>query len=119
MEDFFMGITKKSGKGAGTIFKREIKGKTLWVTEYTIEMYDKNGKRKRKTVYGKTRQEVKDKLAKIVTELNTDKYVDKNKITFVSIAKEIVEDGYKLNKLSDSSYNRKLGTIEQIKTHYI
>ena len=36
----------KRGNGEGTIFKREIKGKTYWIAEYTIEMYDKNGKQK-------------------------------------------------------------------------
>ena len=72
-----MSTAKKRGNGEGTIFKREIKGKTIWVTEYTIAMCDKTGKRKRKTIYGKTRQEVKNKLEKIITELNTDTYVDK------------------------------------------
>ena len=41
-----MGTSKKRGNGEGTIFKREVKGKTYWIAEYTIEMYDKNGKRK-------------------------------------------------------------------------
>ena len=50
-----MGTHKKRGNGEGTIFKREINGKTFWVTEYTIAMYDeRTGKRKRKTIYGKT-----------------------------------------------------------------
>ena len=41
-----MGTHKKRGNGEGTIFKREINGKTFWVTEYTIAMYDeKTGKR--------------------------------------------------------------------------
>ena len=78
-----MGTHKKRGNGEGTIFKREINGKTFWVTEYTIAMYDeKTGKRKRKTIYGKTRQEVKNKLEKVITELNTDTYVDKSKVKF-------------------------------------
>lgn len=115
-----MGTAKKRGNGEGTIFKREIKGKTVWVTEYTIAMYDeKTGKRKRKTIYGKTRQEVKNKLEKIITELNTNTYVDKSKVKFKDIAKEFIDNAYKLNKLKESSYNRKLSTLKEIQTHYI
>ena len=115
-----MGTTKKRGNGEGTIFQRTINGKKLWVTEYTIAMYDeKTGKRKRKTIYGKTRQEVKTKLEKIITELNTNSYVDKNKIIFKDLTKEFIDSGYKLNKLSDSSYVRKLNTYNQICGHYM
>lgn len=115
-----MSTSKKRGNGEGTIFKRKIRGKDIWVTEYTIAMYDENtGKRKRKTIYGKTRQEVKDKLAKIVTELNTDTYVDKSKVTFYQLAKEFIDTGYKMNKLKESSYRRKLLTLQQINQHYI
>ena len=112
-------MTKKRGNGEGTIFKREIKGKTYWIAEYTIEMYDKNGKRKRKTISGKTRQEVKLKLEKVITELNTNTYVDKSKITFYQIAKEFIDTGYEMNKLKPSSYQRKLNTLKSISTHYI
>lgn len=114
-----MGTSKKRGNGEGTIFKREINGKTYWIAEYTIAMYDKNGKRKRKTISGKTRQEVKNKLEKVITELNTDTYVDKSKITFHEIAKEFIDNGYKMNKLKPSSYKRKLHTLQEISTHYI
>ena len=115
-----MGTAKKRGNGEGTIFKREINGKTMWVTEYTIAMYDtKTGKRKRKTIYGKTRQEVKNKLEKIITELNTDTYVDKSKVTFYSLAKEFIDNGYKMNKLKESSYSRKLHTLKNISSHYM
>ncbi len=115
-----MGTAKKRGNGEGTIFKREINGKTFWVTEYTIAMYDeKTGKRKRKTIYGKTRQDVKNKLEKVITELNTDTYVDKSKVKFKDIAEEFIETGYKLNKLKASSYRRKMLTLKEIQTHYI
>lgn len=114
-----MATSKKRGNGEGTIFKREINGKTYWIAEYTIEMYDKNGKRKRKTISGKTRQEVKKKLENLITELNTDTYVDKSKITFYDIASEFIDAGYKMNRLKASSYRRKVLTLKEISTHYI
>lgn len=115
-----MGTSKKRGNGEGTIFKRLVHGKPMWVTEYTISMYDnKTGKRKRKTIYGKTRQEVKLKLEKTITELNTNTYVDKSKVTIYELAKEFIDNGYKTNKLSESSYSRKLSTLKNISSHYI
>ncbi len=115
-----MGTSKKRGNGEGTIFQRTIKGKKVWVTEYTIAMYDeKTGKRKRKTIYGKKRQEVKSKLEKVITELNTNSYIDKSNILLKDLIKQIIDDGYNLNKLNDNSYNRKLSTYKQICAHYI
>lgn len=115
-----MGKPKTRGNGEGTIFKRKIRGKEMWVAEYTFSMCDaKTGKRKITTFYGKSRKEVKEKLEKLLVELNTNSYIDKNKIIFKDLTKQIVDDGYKLNKLSESSYKRKLSTYNQICTHYM
>ncbi|MEG0618870.1 MAG: site-specific integrase [Bacilli bacterium] len=113
-----MSKSKMRGNGEGTIFKRELNGKTRWVTEYTLGK-NNEGKLKRKTIYGKTRQEVKQKLEVLITEINTDKYVDKSAIIFKDLAKELVEDAFKFNKLSETSYSRKLNTYEEIAGHYI
>lgn len=115
-----MGKPKTRGNGEGTIFKRKINGKDKWVMEYTFNMQDeKTGKRKRKTLYGNTRKEVKEKLEKLLTEINTDTYVDKSKITFYDIAKEYIKKSYNLNQLRASSYDRKLITLNQILKHFI
>src|SRR5215210_6684731 len=55
-------VAKKRGNGEGTIYRRK-DGK--WATQYT--MYTAEG-RKRKTLYGKTRQEVAAKLAKALSD---------------------------------------------------
>ncbi len=78
-----------------------------------------NGKRKRKTFYGKTRQEVKDKLEKLITQLRTDTYVDKSKVTMYQIGKNYIEELYKLNRITDITYIRKLYILKQIDGHYI
>lgn len=113
-----MGKTKTRGNGEGTIFKRKVKGKDMWVCEYTLG-YTEDGKRKSKTVYGKTRQEVKDKLENIITQLNTDTYVDKSKATMYQIGKNYIEELHKLNRIIDNSYIRKLNILNQIDGHYI
>ncbi len=56
---FIMGTAKKRGNGEGTIFKREIKGKLYGLLNTLLKCMIKNGKEKEKTIYGKTRQEVK------------------------------------------------------------
>lgn len=52
----------RRGKGEGTIAK--VKGRELWCARITVGR-DANGKRTRKTVYGKTRKEVADELTKL------------------------------------------------------
>lgn len=110
---------KSRGNGEGTIYKREIHGKTKWCAEYTLQYCDRNGKRKKKTIFGDTRQEVKEKLEQLIVELGTNTYVDKSSTKFIDIATSIVDDGYRLNKLSDSSYKRKKETLKQIQKHYM
>lgn len=103
----------KRGNGEGSIFKRQRNGKTIWVGQYILYKQP-NGKNKYKTFYGKTREEVKNKLENLIAELKTNSYVDKNNTIFISIANDIIETEYKLNKLSDSSYLRKKYTLRQI-----
>lgn len=78
-----------------------------------------DGKLKRKTIYGKTRQEVKDKLEALISELKTDTFVDKSTVVFKDITKEFIDMGYNFNKLSESSYKRKKDTYKQICGHYM
>jgi integrase len=55
-------VAKKRGNGEGSIYRRKKGG---WCTQYTA--YTGQG-RKRKTLYGKTRQEVATKLAKALSD---------------------------------------------------
>lgn len=109
---------RRRGNGEGSIFQRQIRGKNIWVGEYTLGIQP-NGKKKTKTVYGKTRKEVKEKLDKLLIELNTEKYVETNKLTLRTIIKQFIDLEFKLNKLSPVSYTRKLNTYNQICKHYI
>ena len=38
-------------------------------------------------------------MEKVITELNTDTYVDKSRVTFYDLAKEFIDTAYKMNKL--------------------
>lgn len=113
-----MGKTRSRGNGEGTIFKRTIRGKDKWVCEYTIGI-KKDGTRDCITKYSDTRKEAKDKLEEIITQYKTNTLVKKSSVIFKDITKEFIDMGLEYNKLSISSYARKLGTYKSICGHYI
>ena len=64
--------TKKRGNNEGSIYKRK---DGFWCGQITIGR-DENGRQKRQYFYGKTRQEVADKIAKALNDLANGVYVD-------------------------------------------
>lgn len=70
--------------------------------------YTYNGKRK--SVYGKTRTEVKDKLNKALVNIVDNKYVDKSDFTLIDIIDKNIEEQFDSNKISEATYKRKLDT---------
>lgn len=108
--------TKSRGNGEGSIYYRE---KTkLWAFQYPVGV-DSNGKIKRKTVYGKTRKEVIEKSKKMIIYYDSNPFVDKSEMKLRDITLPMIEDEYKLNKLSSISYLRKKNTFNIIESHYI
>lgn len=97
---------KKRGNGEGTIYRNE--KLNLWTGQYTKP----NGKRG--AVYGKTRQEVKEKLVKVLAEIQTHSYIETSSITLLEITRSIVEDRYNSNKTRDNAYRTNLDTIKRI-----
>ncbi len=67
----------KRGNGEGCIRQRADK---TWEGIYTCG-YDKNGKLKRRSIYGKTRGEVQKKLREILSSIDVGNYVDPASIT--------------------------------------
>lgn len=67
----------RRGNGEGCI--RQRKDKT-WEAIYTYGR-DANGKPKRKSIYGKSRQEVKDKLITVLSDINKGEYIKPSEIT--------------------------------------
>ncbi len=57
-------MPKKRGSGEGSIFQR---GNGRWVSVITVG-YSAGGKRLRKTIYGKTKKEVTDKLTRLANQ---------------------------------------------------
>ncbi len=66
---------KKRGNGEGTIYRRP---DGRWCTQVTVYV---NGRRKRPTLYGKTRKEVAGKLAKATSDRDGGMVYDAGKLT--------------------------------------
>lgn len=105
----------KRANGDGAIFFNETKKK--WVGQITLG-YDENGNRKRKTVYGSTKSEVKQKLKQIEIGVFTGEFVDKSNITIYQLAKQILDDDYNANIIKENTYFRHLETLRRLKDIY-
>ena len=101
----------KRGNGEGSIYYWETK--KCWVGKFTNGFKD-NGKINRKTVYGKTRREVTEKITKALSEVQSNKYVDKNNVTLEELINEYIEDKYKSNRVKQVTYLRDKETFARI-----
>lgn len=68
----------RNAQGNGSIRKRS---KGTWEARYTVGRDMATGKQIQKSVYGKTQQEVRKKLAQITTELDNGVFTEPSKIT--------------------------------------
>lgn len=102
-------MPKRRSKGDGAVYFDEKRG--LFVGQIGIG-YQANGKRARKTVYGKTKKEVKEKLKSIEFQLYTGDFVSKNNITIYILAKQILDEKLNQNEIKEPSYYRHIETLK-------
>lgn len=101
----------KRGNGEGSIFYSEKLNR--WVGQFTAGR-KADGKLNRKSVYGKTRKEVKDKITKALVDVNKGLFIDKQDITFKELIENYINYKYDTNQISDRSYLRNQETLKQI-----
>lgn len=104
-------MARKRGNGEGSIYFSDKLNR--WVGQFTAGVKN-DGKPNRKSVYGKTRKEVAEKINKALNEIKEHKFVDKSDVTFLELLTSIVEDKHNSNITNDSTYRRDLYTVEQI-----
>lgn len=104
-------MAKKRGNGEGSIYYSEKLNR--WVGQFTAGVKS-NGTPNRKSVYGKTRKEVADKITKALNEIKEHTFVDKSDITLLQLMVENVEDKFNANKTSPTTYLRDKETIKTI-----
>lgn len=95
----------KRGNGEGTIFYSEKLNR--WVGQFTAGRKD-NGKLNRKSVYGSTRKEVKEKMTKALADVQSNTFIEKNDITLKDLSLKMIEEQFESNLMSEASYLRKI-----------
>jgi integrase len=75
-------------KMKGSVYQRKSDGRWVGTVDIGTDSY---GKRKRKTLYGKTKKEVQTKIVNLIFEIQNGLYIDGSKDTLVSFLKDYVE----------------------------
>lgn len=101
----------KRGNGEGTIYHSEKLNK--WVGQLTVGRKI-DGKINRKSVYGNTRKEVKEKITKALSEIQENIFINKSDIRLYALSKEIIEDKKNSNQINSNTYNRAKYTLQII-----
>ena len=108
-------MPKRRSKGDGAIYFDEKRG--LYVGQINLG-YDENGKRKRKTVYGNTKTEVKTKIKNVEFQIYTGTFVEKSQITLYHLAKQLLDDKLNQNEIKEPTYYRHTETLKILKPIY-
>lgn len=108
-------MNKGNAYGKGSIYKDEKRG--VWVGRIATGK-DENGKIKRKTVYGKTKTEVKQKLKQIEVDIYTGSFLDNSEITVKQLAEQMNKDKLNLGKIKEGTYFRLEETLKRLAPIY-
>jgi integrase len=103
-------VTRKRGNGEGSISRHP--KRDLWMARYTVET---PAGTKRRTVYGKTRAEVRDKLAKVLAERADGLVFDDENMTVGEYVRRWLEDSARGGLAHRTYANYKL----QIRRHIV
>lgn len=108
-------MAKRRARGDGAVYFDE--KRNLYVGQIGLG-FDFYGKRKRKTVYGKTKKEVREKLKNIEFQIYTGTFVDKSDITIYHLAKQILDDRLNQNEFKEATYFRHIETLKLLEPIY-
>jgi integrase len=106
----------KRGNGEGTIYFSEKLNK--WVGQFTAGR-KADGSLNRKSVYGDTRKEVKEKMTVALSRVQDNRFIDKTNITVKELGKQIIERKFESNNISEATYSRLLSTFSIIENDLI
>lgn len=101
----------RRGNGEGTIYYSEKLNK--WVGQFTAGRKT-DGTLNRKSVYGNTRKEVKEKMTKALADVQEHTFIEKNDITIEMLGEQLIANKYASNTISQATYNRSLCTFKHI-----
>ncbi len=102
----------KRGNGEGTIYYSEKLNK--WVGQYSAGRKP-DGSLNRKSVYGNTRKEVKEKIVTKLSEYQKGIVINKSDIKVYQLGIELLETKFKTNKIKETSYGTISHSLNKIK----
>lgn len=102
----------KRGNGEGTIYYSEKLNK--WVGQFTVGRKP-DGSLNRKSVYGNTRKEVKEKIVTKLSEYQKGIVINKSDIKVYQLGLELLETKFKTNKIKETSYGTISHSLNKIK----
>ena len=108
---------KKTQNANGSHMIYYVENKKHWQGQICIG-FKEDGRPNRKSVYGKTRKEVADKIKQIEYGIHTGTFTDKSEITIYHLAKQMIDESYNLNEIKDSTYFRHLSTLKGLEPIY-
>lgn len=83
----------RNANGSHTIYY--VENKKHWQGQICIG-FKEDGRPNRKSVYGKTRKEVVDKIKQIEYGIHTGTFTDKSEITIYHLAKQMIDESYNI-----------------------
>lgn len=102
----------KKGNGEGTIYYSEKLNK--WIGQYVAGRKD-NGKLNRKSVYGNTRKEVKEKMIKGLANAQKNIVINYSTATLYEVGKNMLDLQFETNTITGSTYHDNNYILELIK----
>lgn len=102
----------KRGNGEGTIYYSEKLNK--WIGQYSAGRKP-DGSLNRKSVYGNTRKEVKEKIVTKLSEYQKGIVINKSDIKVYQLGLELLETKFKTNKIKETSYGTISHSLNKIK----
>ena len=93
----------KSTYGTGSIYY--VESRQRYAGAVTLDI---NGTKKRKTVYGKTKSEVRSKMLELQVQAKAGNLIEKDCTTIYQLADKMIEEQLALNEIKQSSYDARL-----------
>ena len=85
-----------------------------WVGQFTAGR-KADGKINRKSVYGNTRKEVKEKITKALADVQNNTFIEKNEITVYELGESLLKLKLANNIIGENAYNTKKYSLNKIK----
>lgn len=101
---------KRRPRGTGTIYYD--KKRKRYMGQVIIDIG--NDKTKKKTVSGRTKTEVSDRMKEVEYKSIKGEYIEKDKSTIYEFADNLIEEQLSLNEIRQSTYDRKKATLKML-----